>query len=103
MKKLHLHLQDLQIETFDVVSAPTQRGTVAGHDSAEPGCPSGYTENLCGECYSVNGGITCGCQSYETCTQDPNATECYSDYHGTECGQTCFHCPTVGSLTCAGC
>jgi hypothetical protein len=95
MRKLQLELQDLQVETFEVASHGHSSGTVAAF---ETGFETGYTVDRCGGCYSEGGaGMTCGCQSYETCTQDPNAMECYSDHHSTACGRTCIDASCVNS------
>lgn len=95
MRKVKLNLADLEVESFEVPATEWLRGTVQARATlGETGCDecnSGYTDNRCGECYSAGAGITCGCQSYEGCTQDPLATECYSDHHPTECGHSCFH------------
>lgn len=103
MRKVRLDLKELEVESFAVPSPGLQRGTVQGRATAADTfcdqcvslgytgcaeCNSGYTDDRCGGCGS---GLTCGCASYEGCTQDPNATECYSDWHPTACGFSCFH------------
>lgn len=55
MKKLALIVEDLKVESFDIVTEPDMRGTVKGHDSFED--ETATCQNTCeyscyGTCYA---------------------------------------------------
>ncbi len=83
-RKLHLDLQDLEVESFDpVASAGAKRGTVLGRADTATGL-----------------GYNCPCET--------RADSCYASCHGT-CGNTCrgeTACSDVAEtedVTCATC
>jgi hypothetical protein len=88
MKKLKLHLDDLQIDSFQTTSAEKPKGTVFGEQCTCytqctcPGCPTCYA--------SCNG--TCAASCYGSCGATCDAS----------CGGTCdYACEyTAGGDTC---
>lgn len=77
MKKLSL--EDLNVDSFDTTSRGDGRGTVFGHTDRYTDCWGG-----CGVA-TQDGGI---CYGSETCTQDPVAGDCRSNFYETRCMQT---------------
>lgn len=74
MKKLHLELADLQVESFETTDAVSGRGTVEAHVS--PRCVTNYTcnpaHNTCGEVESCGAWESC----YVSCNTACPVAEC---------------------------
>jgi len=95
MKKLKLHLEDLQVDTFQTTAPEKPKGTVFGEqctcytNCTCPGCPTCYA-SCNGTCQvSCNGdcsGATCDASCNGTCDWTCDNT----------CGDTCggYTCPT---------
>ncbi|HEU4884616.1 MAG TPA: hypothetical protein VFT45_20340 [Longimicrobium sp.] len=77
MRKLHLNVDELEIQSFETTSAPHRpRGTVEAHETFESecvcdtdGCGSGTTGYTCGGCDTP--GYTCE----DHCTGGPSVAE----------------------------
>ncbi len=91
MNKLKLHLDDLQIDSFQTTSAEKPKGTVFGEQCTCytqctcPGCPT-CDASCNGTCYaSCNGtcGATCDGSCYGSCDWTCNCTG------GDTCNYTC--------------
>jgi hypothetical protein len=97
MKKLHLHLDQLAVESFATNDAATSRGTVAAHETEGDGCATidadqcAYTPATCA-CEQTALATTCRATGLQCCEQDPsNGTGpiCCNETNGT--GSLC--CP----------
>src|SRR5687768_7905059 len=89
MNKLKLHLEDLQVDTFQTTSAEKPKGTVFGEQCT---C---YTQCTCPGCPSCAGYRTCDASCNGTCDASCNGTcaSCAASCNGT-CGDTCGNtCP----------
>lgn len=93
MKKLHLELAELRVESFETTEIGTERGTVQGHVSLR--CVTNYT---CDEAANTCGYVeTCGqwASCYVSCRTDCAVAECGgggSNY--TWCASNCPDCAT---------
>jgi hypothetical protein len=94
MKKLRLHLEDLQIDSFSTTSVKREKGTVYGEQCTCqtactcPGCPT-CDASCNGSCAGASCIYTCAASCYGTC--DATCETCnYSCDGGLSCDPTCM-------------
>jgi len=100
MKKLHLELDDLAVESFETSNADAGYGTVRGYVSLR--CVTNYTcdpaANTCGQNATCGEYYTC----YVSCGTDCAVQECGggggTGY--TWCGSNCPDCATEPATFC---
>jgi len=92
MNKLKLHLEDLQVDTFQTTSAEKPKGTVFGEQCTCytqctcPGCPTCYA--------SCNGSCDASCNGTcaASCDASCNGTcDCGTGGGFSQCDHTCYN------------
>jgi len=96
MRKFKLDMEDLAVDSFDILPKGAARGTVVGHVTATH-CGGEYTidyplscDGLCGS-YKCTDEFSCAytgcgdCTNIQTCQANPSC--------GVSCIDTCFTCP----------
>lgn len=103
MRTLKLHLDDLQVTSFDTSPAAGARGTVVGHDVEAAPPDSWYDKSCqmwvgtCGTCPSDNIATCFGCETaYDTC-----GVTCASCAASCAAQETCYDVTCFGYYTCA--
>lgn len=87
MKKLHLDLDALEVESFSTVAGEKERGTIEGLEWTEE-----WNSNCCPQSASVP--VACFCASNDinnTCETTCNPNQCHTCNGGWSCGD----CPTA--------
>ncbi|HEX2208628.1 MAG TPA: hypothetical protein VHG93_13160 [Longimicrobium sp.] len=100
MKKLHLELSDLSVESFETTDAVDGRGTVQAHIS--PRCVTNYTcdeaANTCAHVETCGGWASC----YVSCDTQCPVAECQGGGSGPSwCGSDCPDCQTQPNTYCS--
>lgn len=83
MSKLHLNLDDLDVQTFHTTPAPSGKGTVFGAQEPTGWWNESCGVTYCGTCEPTNPDVDCGGGDSADCPS-VNVANCYSVEYG--CG-----------------